>query len=89
MMNEEEHPAPQATAVQIKLLLFWPKDPELWFVQIESQFATHWITTSGTKFDHVVSSLSPEFATEERNFLLHLPVETPCKILKTELTKWI
>ena len=86
-MSQDDQPAPQVSAVQIKLPPFWPKDPELWFAQIESQFATRRITTSRTKFDYVVSSLSPEFATEVRDLLLHPPAETPYEVLKAELTK--
>ena len=86
-MSQDDQPAPQVSAVQITLPPFWPKDPELWFAQIESQFATRRITTSRTKFDYVVSSLSPEFATEVRDLLLHPPAETPYEVLKAELTK--
>ena len=54
-------------AVQIKLPPFWPNDPELLFTLIESRFSTRGITVSKTKFDHVVLSLSLEFATEFRD----------------------
>ena len=87
-MTENEHPAPQVSSVQIKLPPFWPKGPELWFAQIESQFATRRITVSRTKFDYVVSSLSLEFATEVRDLLLRPPEEAPYEVLKAELTKW-
>ena len=86
-MSLEDQPAPQVAPVQIKLPSFWPKDPELWFAQIESQFATCRITTSRTKFDYVVSLLSPEFTTEVQDLLLHPPEETPYEVLKAELTK--
>ena len=86
-MEEPAEPRPaQVGAVQLKLLPFWPKDPELWFAQIESQFSTQGITVSRTKFDHIVASLSPEFATEVRD-LLHPPAETPYEVQKAELTK--
>jgi len=78
---------PQIAAVQIKLPPFWPKDPQLWFAQIEAQFTTRNITVSRTKFDYVVASLAPEYATEVRDLLLTPPEETPYEVLKIELTK--
>ena len=79
-------PAGHVAAIQIKLPPFWPKDPALWFAQIEAQFTTRGITVSKTKFDYVVSSLSPEFATEVRDLLLQPPPEQPYETLKRELT---
>ena len=79
-------PAGRVAAIQIKLPPFWPKDPALWFAQIEAQFTTRGITVSKTKFDYVVSSLSPEFATEVRDLLLQPPAEQPYETLKRELT---
>ena len=88
---DDHHPEPAGprtvAAIQIKLPPFWSKDPELWFAQIESQFATHMITVSKTKFDHVVSSLSPEFATKVCDLLLQPPAENPHEQLKVELTR--
>ena len=83
----EEPPAANIASVQIKLLPFWPKDLELWFAQIEAQFCTRSIRVSWTKFDYVVSCLSPEFATEVHDLLLHPPTEHPYETLKEQLTK--
>ena len=54
---------------------------------MEAQFACRRITTQRTKFDHVVSSLSPEFATEVRDLLLKLPVDNPYDVLKEQLVR--
>ena len=79
--------AATVAAVSIKLPPFWPADPQVWFAQVEAQFTTRGVTAQKTRFEYVVTSLSPEFATEVRDLLLRPPDETPYDKLKAELIK--
>ncbi len=74
-------------AVTLKLLPFWPYDPQIWFAQVEAQFNTRGITAQKTKFEYIVSSLAPEFAKEIRDIILSPPADTPYDALKKALVE--
>ena len=71
--------------VILKILSFWPADPEIWFAQVEAQFTPCGITVQKTKFENIVASLSPEYAMEVRYLILHPPATYAYDVLKTEL----
>ncbi len=73
-------------SVILKLPPFWPADLDLWFTQVEAQFACRCITPQQSKFQHVVSSLAPEVAVEVRDLLVNPPSDDPNNTLKTQLT---
>ena len=75
------------SSVTIKIPLFWPADPKVWFAQVDAQLTTKSITSQKTRFDHVVASLSPEYATEVRDLILKPPTVDPYTELKKQLIK--
>ena len=88
-MTEETQSAetPRVVAANLKLPLFWPSDPEVWFAQVEAQFTTRGIMQQRTKFDYVVASLSPDFVTEVRDLILHPPDAQPYDTLHEQLVQ--
>ncbi|KAG1714519.1 hypothetical protein GQR58_001116 [Nymphon striatum] len=52
------------SAVSIKLPPYWPKDPSIWFRQLEAQFRLRGISSQRTCFDYAVSALSPDVISE-------------------------
>ncbi|XP_075556504.1 uncharacterized protein LOC142588546 [Dermacentor variabilis] len=86
MNQPSDADSPRVAVLDVKLPLFWTGDPQLWFVQVESQFATRHITADSTKY-HVVGSLPPATASEVRDLLLTPPAENAYQTLKETLIR--
>jgi len=92
-------PAPVPAAVNtvgIKLPDFWVADPDMWFFQAEASFRNARITSSRTRFDHVVMRLPEQVSISLRSLLLSVDEDTvdPYEQLKEKLitkfgkTRW-
>ena len=69
-------------AAAVKLPPFWSGNPEVWFKQIESVFATRKITVQQTKFDYVVQALDNSTAEKVQSVILSPPEEPYITIRK-------
>ncbi|KAG0425484.1 hypothetical protein HPB47_027355 [Ixodes persulcatus] len=87
MTSEQDQNALSVSTVSIKLPPFRTANPELWFVQVESQFAARRITSDLTRYHHLVSSLPPATACEIRDLLLAPPAEEAYKTPKETLIR--
>ncbi|KAM7314868.1 hypothetical protein ISCGN_004652 [Ixodes scapularis] len=72
-------------AVNLRLPPFWPKNPRVWFTQVEAQFHLRRITTQLSQFYHVVASLPPNVADEIDDVLTEPPPEDAYDHLKSIL----
>ncbi|UYV77679.1 hypothetical protein LAZ67_15001900 [Cordylochernes scorpioides] len=74
----------------IKAPEFWPNDPELWFITLESQFLLNKpspITNDDTKFSYLISLLPPSTAIEVREFIISPPPDNKYDALKKSIIK--
>ncbi len=80
-------PPAAISSVSIKLPHFWTTRPEVWFRQVEAQFATRHpaITIDLTKFNHVVAALDNVTAGEVEAIILSPPTGDKYDALKTAL----
>lgn len=86
-ITEEAVSAAEVTRVSIRVPPFRPKDPALWFSQIEGQFAVNKITSDATKFYYVLSQLESRYAAEVRDICTDPPATDKYATLKKELLR--
>lgn len=69
----------------LRLPPFWPKNPQVWFTQVEAHFHLRKITTQISRFYHVVASLPPQVADEIDDVLSQTPSDNAYDHLKSVL----
>ncbi|XP_063241138.1 uncharacterized protein LOC134541555 [Bacillus rossius redtenbacheri] len=80
-------PTAAVDRVAVRIPPFWSADPEMWFAQVENQFAIAGITADSTKFHYVAGNLDSRYATEVRDILTQPPATGKYERLRTELVK--
>lgn len=75
------------SGVSVKIPPFWPRNPQLWFVQVESQFITRGITSDTTKYYHVLASIESTVLEQISDFVLNPPSTDKYLSLKALLIK--
>jgi hypothetical protein len=71
--------------VAVKPPPFWQKDPELWFLQLESQFSLSNITADETKFFTTVAAIDSHVLQAVRDLVLKPPDKEKYEALKKRL----
>lgn len=73
--------------VGIRVPPFWPEEPEIWFAQVEGQFAVSNITSDVTKFNYVIGQLDHQYSKEVKDIIINPPATEKYEKLKAELIK--
>jgi cleavage and polyadenylation specificity factor subunit 1 len=80
-----ENPVVQIAAASVKIPPFWPKDPTLWFEQIEASFRLAKITQDETKFYHIIGNLDQTYLSSVRDIVVNPPAANKYQALKDKL----
>lgn len=80
------HQQGRVNTVQIKIPPFWKADPDLWFIQIEAQFATAGIRADLSKYNQIVGKLDTDTLTAVSDIVKNPPANDKYQTLKNRLT---
>ncbi|XP_023346976.1 uncharacterized protein LOC111715826 [Eurytemora carolleeae] len=83
--NQSDSNPSQLYAVALKLPAFWPDSCESWFINAESQFHLKNISSSITKFHHVVASLPQNEIDNVVDIIRSPPTADPYGVLRSRL----
>lgn len=85
METDTSDPNIELSRVAFKAPPFWDNDPELWFLQVESQFVIANITADTTKFHSVVANLDAKLLAYVKDIIIKPPTENAYTSLKKRI----
>lgn len=69
----------------MKIPPFWPEEPELWFAQLEGQFAICGVREDEARYAYVISKLEPRQAKEIKDVIINPPADHKYRAIKQAL----
>lgn len=83
---EPNHVNPSSVnRLQVKVPPFWKQNPQLWFRQLEAQFANSNITIELTKFNHIVGIIESDVLDHVSDIVLAPPINNQYEAIKKRL----
>lgn len=73
--------------IQVRIPPFWKQNPQLWFRQLEAQFATSGITSDLTKFNTIVGVMESDILSSVSDIVLSPPAANLYDAIKQRLIK--
>jgi hypothetical protein len=83
--EDETPPPPPQQPGQVKLAVFWPQAPALWFAQAECTFAVKRVVAQFDRYCHMVAALPHESIRLVADIVEGEPSETPYNNIKQRL----
>lgn len=79
------HEEPSINRVSVKVPPFWDENPEIWFAQVEAQFANAGVIADLSRFNTVVAAIETKILTQITDAVLQPPETDKYLNLKTVL----
>lgn len=73
--------------IQVRVPPFWKQNPELWFRQIEAQFANANIVNDVTKYNTIVGVMESDILSSVSDIVINPPQANKYRAIKDRLTK--
>ncbi|GBN26059.1 hypothetical protein AVEN_122818-1 [Araneus ventricosus] len=87
MPDGSETTNPELARVAFRAPPFWETDPDLWFLQLESQFKLSGISIDETKFHTVVAALDSKIPPYISDIVRNSPADGKYDALKTRILR--